>query len=426
MNCPFFLARLLARSGLARLLPSVQRLTAGGAAFVRYYGDRVLAAPHRELREAGEFLEVNGPDAIDLAQGAPRFDLVPSGSTKLPADRRGWPPPWGLPELRTAVSEKLLADNGLSVSPIDEVLVTAGAAGAFHHALDAFLNPGDRVVLLDPCSLLYPIALRQRRARLRWVATEADNGRLHFRMDDLSRALRRARLLVLNSPSNPTGGLIAPEDLEQIAWWADRHDVLIFSDEVFERYHYEGERVSIGTLARARNRTLTAGSLSKGHALASVRVGWLAGCRHLVRPCALIAMLQSPFVATVCQQIALTALRQGNAAFEPIRAEFDSRRRYAFERLQGAGLRPPWPAGAFFFWVPVGHLGLDGRAFAEGLLRTKKVLVSPGKLFGPGGKSWVRISYATEDGRLREGLARLTEYVRELGPAGARPSKQAA
>src|SRR5262249_18411680 len=159
---------------------------------------------------------------------------------------------------------------------------------------------------------------------------------------------------------------------------------------------------SIGTLAKARRRTLTVGSVSKGHALASLRVGWLAGHRHLVRPCVLTAVLRSSFVPTLCQQVALTALRQSDEAFRPIRAEFESRRRYAFDRLQGQGLEPVWPAGAFFLWVAVHPVDLGGRAFAEQLLGTKRVLVSPGDLFGPSGSGYVRLSYATEDGRLRE------------------------
>jgi aspartate/methionine/tyrosine aminotransferase len=420
---PFFLTKLLARTGLARYLPAAQRLTDGGASFLHYYADRVLAAPHADLRAAAALLEPHPADVIDLSAGAPRFDLAPSGSTKLPADRRGWPPPWGLPELRTAVAENLMAERRLACSSADEVLITHGAAGAFSVALDAFLNPGARVVLFDPTSPLYPLALRPRRARIRWVPTTTEDGRIRFRLDELDRALRGARLLVLASPANPTGGVFAAVDLEQIAWWAERYDVLIFSDEVFERYRYENAAPSIGTLPRAQRRTLTAGSVSKGHALASARVGWLAGCRHLVRPCAVIAALQTPFVPTLCQQVALAALRQGGEAFAPIRAEFESRRRYGFERLQALGLRPAWPSGAFFFWAPVGHLGTSGRVFAERLLREKKVAVTPGEWFGPSGSGHVRLSYAAEDGRLREGLARLGELLRELQPPAA---KQAA
>lgn len=426
MAYPFRLLRWLARVRLARFLPVAKRLTRGGSAFLHYYGDRVLAAPFEELQRAAEFQELHGPDAINLAIGAPRFDLVPSGSTKLPADRRGWPPAWGLPELRQVVAEKFDAHQGLAVNPHDEVLVTLGAAGAFNLIADAFLNPGERVVLFDPASPLYSFVCRQRRLRIRWLASWMEKGRTCFHLDQLARALRGARLIVVNSPANPTGGIVAAEDLEQIAWWANRRDALILSDDVFERFRYEGGSAGIAQLPKARGRTLTIGSVSKSHALAAARVGWLAGHRHLVRPCALTAVLQGMCVPTLSQQIALTALRQDADVLQCMRAELDSRRRYAFERLQAVGLTPAWPAGAFFLWVPVQELGLSGQAFAERLREEKRVLVTPGELFGPSGAAYVRVSYATEDGRLREGLARMADFIRELQADRLSEAKQAA
>lgn len=236
MSYPLPLVKLLIRAGLARFLPGVRRLD-GGAEFLRYCSDRVLGAPLEDLERGGEALEPLAPDVIDLGQGSPQFDLLPSGSTKLPADRRGWPPPGGLPELRAAVAAKLRADNDLSFSP-EEVLITAGAFGAVQAVLDGLVNRGDRVVLCDPCSPLYPLAVRTRRARVHWLSTWAEDGRTRFRTDHLARALAGARLLVLNSPCNPTGAVLTPEALEQIAWWAGRHEVLVLSDEVFERYHH--------------------------------------------------------------------------------------------------------------------------------------------------------------------------------------------
>jgi aspartate/methionine/tyrosine aminotransferase len=409
---PFFLTKLLVRSGVARWLPRVRRWTDGGGAFLRYYNDRVLTAPHQAFHEAATLLEAAGPDAIDLSQGAPRFDLAPSTTTRLPADRRGWPPLGGLPELRAAVAEKLLADNQLAVNPADEVLITLGAAGAFSLVADTFLNPGDRVVLFDPCSPVYPLILRHRRARPRWIDSWVEEGRLRFRLDHLKQALHGARLIVVNSPHNPTGGVLAPEDLELIAWWADRRDCLILSDEVFERYYYEEDALSLGTLPRTAKRIVTVGSVSKGYALSSARVGWLAGHRHLIRPCLLTAALHAAVPPAISQLVALAALRQDPDAFQPIWTEFEARRRYAYERLNGMGLKPGWPAGGYFLWIPVWELGVDGRTFANRLAREKKVLLTPGKLFGPSGAGFVRLSYAVEDGRLREGLMRIAEFLR--------------
>jgi aminotransferase len=217
-------------------------------------------------------------------------------------------------------------------------------------------------------------------------------------------------MLILNSPANPTGGVVAAEDLEQIVWWAARHDVLIVSDEVFERFRYDDEPVSVATLAAARPRTLTVGSVSKGHGLTAARVGWVAAQRHLLRPCALTAGLRAPFVPTPSQTLALAALRAGPEAFAPVLSQYESRRRYAHDRLRAIGFDPEMPAAGLFFWlrVPDG----PGRAFAESLRSAHRVRVTPGDLFGPSGSRHVRLCYAVEDGRLEEGLSRVAEMVR--------------
>jgi len=422
-----FWMKLLIHSGLARFLPGVRRRTDGGQDFLHYYSTGTLACPRAELQAAASYWEAaDEPDGINLALGSPLFDLTPSTGTKLPVNRRGYPPARGLPELRAAVAARLEAQQQLHADPEDEVLITHGVAGAFSVVLDTFLNRGERVVLFDPSSPLYPLALRRRRASIRWLSARAEQGVLRFRQDDLARALRHARLFVLNTPANPTGATLAPEDVEEITWWADRHDVLLFHDQAFSRFHYDGPLPAIGTLANAHRRTLTAGSVSKGHALASARVGWLVGHRHLVRPCVLNQVLHTPFVPTLCQQVALAALEQPEESFKPVYTDFAARRRYVFERLQALGLEPTWPAGGFFIWAKLAGLGLDGRAFAERLRQEHKVLVCPGEFFGPTGNDFIRLSFATEDGRLREGLTRIAAFVNGVKERTPVPNLRAA
>jgi aspartate/methionine/tyrosine aminotransferase len=408
---PFWLSKLLVRAGLGRLLPSIRQLTDGGRRFVRYYGDRVLAAPAGELRDFHSLLEIQSPEVIDLSLGASRIDRVPSIGTKLPVDRRGWPPLWGLAELREAIADKLLIENQIGVCPRDEVLVTAGASGAFHTVLDTFVNPGDGVVLFDPASPLYSLALKQRRARVRWVPSWVEDGRLRFLAHHFAQATRGARLVVVNSPANPTGGTFAVQDLEHITWWAQKRDLLLVSDEVFAKFRYDGEAPSLGSLPMALQRTLTLGSVSQEFSLASARVGWLAGNRHLVRVCALTSAVQTPFVPTVSQLLALSALRQARESFAPLRADLAARRDYIMQRLHAMELNPPFPSGGFFFWVPVWQTGRRGTQFAEQLLRDHDVLVMPGDFFGPSGAGYIRLSYAVDEGRLREGLSRLGEFM---------------
>jgi aspartate/methionine/tyrosine aminotransferase len=407
MTLPPLIARLLIQTRIVRLLPGLQRRLEGGAEYLRYYSDRLLAAPLERLERIAASLADDSPDVIDLAGGSPRFDLTPLMAPRLPASRRGWPPLAGLPELRGAVAAHLLADCQIAVSPTEELLITSGALGAVQTILDAFVNRGDRVLLLDPVSPLYPLAVQSRGAKVAWVGTRVEKGYLRLRFDHLSRRMRGVRLIVLNSPANPTGAILAPEDLEQISWWAEKHDTLILSDEVFGRFGHDEEPTSVGSLPRARLRTLTVGSVSKSHALAWARVGWVAAQRHLLRPCLATAALRSPFVSTHSQEVALAALQTPPEAFAPHLALLDSRRRYAVERLRALGLSPIWPAAGYFVWMGVPDAWHSGRALADALLGMHRVRVLPGDLFGPSGARFVRLSLLTDDGRLEEGLTRL-------------------
>lgn len=412
MAIPFVWKKLLVRTGVARFLPAAKRLTDGGTDYLRYYSDRVLAAPVDQLLDPATFPEVPGPDVVNLNLAAPRFDSAVSGGRT--ADRTGHPPAWGVPALRQAIADRYRRGNGRGVHSPDEVLVTHGATAAFAAALDAFVNPGDRVVLFDPCSPVFSLGAASRRATVRWVPTTTEDGRCRFDEAGLAKAMRGAKLLAVADPGNPTGGTLAADDLERVAFLANKFDVLVYLDESFARFRYDGTPCGLATLPGAERRTLSAGSFTPGYGLGSVRVGWLTGPRHLVKAAALTANLAAPYVPGICQQIALRAMQADDDLFGPVLAEFRDRRRYAADALRKMGLAPTWPAGGFFFWVPVTGFGLDGRAFAERLMRDQRVLVGPGAAFGPSGAGFVRVSFAAEDGRTREGLSRLAAFVAGL------------
>jgi aminotransferase len=410
MTLPPLLSRLLVRIGVARLVPGLQRRLDGGADFLRYYSDRLLGSPLAQLEQIAA-LAPDAPDVIDLAAGSPCLDVLPGPPPRVPADRRGWPDLAGLPELRGAVAARLLADSRLAYSPAEEVLITNGALGAVGVILDAFVNRGDAVVLPEPISPLYPLLARSRGARVRWVGTRVEEGRLRLRMDQLARKLPGARLLVLCSPANPTGAALPPEDAERIAWWAERHDALILSDEAFAPL-CDGH-ASTAIFRPARTRTLTVCSVSKSHALAHLRVGWIAAHRHLTRPCLATAALRAPFVPTLSQLAAKQALDAGPAPVRAVRAAIDARRDHAFGRLRAMGLTLDRPTAGLFHWFAVPPAWRSGRAFAEALHADRRVRVLPGDLFGPSGKGFVRLSVAADDGRLEAGLDRLAEHLNE-------------
>ena len=407
MARPFWLTKLLVQAGLARFLPIARRLTDGGVDYLKYYSDAVLAAPVEEMLDAAYFPAV-GPEVLNLNLSAPRFESSVSLG-RVTADRRGNPPAGGLPELRRAIADHYSKRDGRAVDADREVLVTHGATAAYGAVLDAFVNPGDRVVLFDPCSPLFSLGARSRRADVRWVPTSNENGQCLYSPRVLEKAMRRAKVLVLADPANPTGACFHTEELDHIVGLAAKYDVLIFADESFGGFRPEASR-SLATLKGGEKRVLTAGSLSQGWGLGSVRVGWLAGPRHLVQACALTANLHAPYVPTLCQQIAARAIAEP----PEVRDDFLEKRQYTIDRLRSLGLEPEWPAGGYFVWLNVAGLSPTGRVFAERLLKEQQVLVGPGCAFGPSGTHHVRISFAAEAGRLREGLTRLAAFVRTL------------
>jgi len=246
------------------------------------------------------------------------------------------------------------------------------------------------------------------------VPTWTEDGRCRYPLREFESAMRGARLLVLSDPGNPAGGVFSDEELDHIAWIAAAFNVLILADESFSRFRFDARGKCFGKLPGADRRILMAGSMTQEFGLGSLRVGWLAGPRHLVRACSLTQNLNAPYVPVVCQQAAARAVAEPDNEFGNGLDQLRRKRDYAVERLRTMGLEPDRPAGGYFLWVPVAGFGMDGRAFAERLFREERVQVGPGCVYGPSGAGHVRVSIAGDDGRLREGLSRMAAFVERL------------
>lgn len=404
--------KFLIRTGIARFLPAARRLTDGGAEYLHYYSDRVLAAPISELLDSSTFPEA-GPDVLDLNDPVPRLEFAATLG-RVTSDAGHRPSAWGLPALREAIAEQYRARDGRAINPAEELLITRGATGGYAAVLDAFVNPGDRVVLFDPSSPTFALGAQSRRARIRWVETSTTDGLLRFDPKVLAESMRGAKLLVLADPGTPTGAILRSEDQEQIADLARRHDVLVYLDESLSRFRYDSGPNILARSPAMTGRLISAGSMTYGYGLQSLRLGWLSGSKHLLRPTVLTANLAGPYVPVPCQQAAVKALATDEDLFGPVVEEFRARRRYTASQLRGMGFTVVEPSGGLSFWLSVAEFGLDGRMFAERLLREQKVLVGPGTAFGLSGTNFIRVSFAGDDGRLREGLARLGRFVNDL------------
>jgi len=423
MPIPARLAKLLIRTGVVGLHPGVRKLMGDGIPFLKYYSSRVLEAPNEELARSREAMDV-GEDLIDLCLGAP--PLLPELRDRLDVlkeESRSYPPVAGLPELRTAFASKLDHENDLHANPDRELLVVNGVSQGLGLFLDTFLDPGESVVLFDPGYFMHRLAAQHRRLKLRMIPTTLDSGWLRFDERHLAKSLRGSKALLLNSPCNPTGGVIEPTDLERIAFWCKRRDVLMFSDEVYEHFHFVPRPPSIGTLPDAKKRTVSAYSFSKTYGMAAHRVGVLHTDYWLLRPMIVSMLASGPFVPTPSQRLAVAALALPSESIHRRREEFRRRRDRAFNILQCHGRTISPPGGSFFCWISIADLGVPAHEVCLQLRQRVGVAAMPGESLAANGAKFIRLSFAEAPGVWEEGFTRI---ARALAEWTAKPSKRAA
>jgi aspartate/methionine/tyrosine aminotransferase len=423
MPIPARIAKLLIRTGIVGLHPGVRKLMGDGIPFLKYYSSRVLEAPNEELTRSREAMDV-GADLIDLCLGAP--PMLPELRDRLGVlkhDSRGYPPVAGLPELLTAFADKLHHDNDLAADPGRELLVVNGVSQGLGLFLDTFLDPGESIVVFDPGYFMHRLAAQHRRLKLRTIPTTLESGWLRFDEKLLAKSLKGSKALLLNSPCNPTGGVIEPCDLERIAYWARRRDALIFSDEVYEHFHFVPKPANIATLPDSRKRTVSAFSFSKTYGMAGHRVGVLHADYWLLRPMIVSMLASAPFVSASSQRLAAAALSLPAEAVVRRRDEFRRRRDRAFNILQCHGRTISPPGGAFFCWISIADLGVAAHEVCVQLRQRVGVAAMPGESLAANGAKFIRLSFAESPGVWEEGFTRI---ARALAEWTAKPSKRAA
>jgi aminotransferase len=381
--------------------------------------ERIPFSGIRRIFEAASRLEAEGRDVVHLTVGRPDFDtpahIKEAAKAALDAGQVHYTSNYGLAELRRAIVGKLAADNGLDYDEA-EVLVVHGASQAIAVAVQGFLGPGDELLVPSPAYLNYfHVATMAGATAVPVPLRRANDFQLDPR-DVLDRVTPRTRMLVVTSPQNPTGAVCPPEVLRRLAEIAVERDLLVLSDEIYEKLVYDGlEHASIAGFPGMRERTFTVNGFAKAYSMTGWRIGYVAA------PAALIdVMVRLVQYTTVCptsfaQVGALAALEGPQEPVARMRAEFDRRRRLVQERLAAIpGVGTARLQGAFYAFPEVRSFGLDDEALADRLLAESAVAVVPGSAFGPGGRGHLRLSYATEYGRLGEGLDRLAGGLRRL------------
>jgi len=363
-------------------------------------------------------LRAEGVDVCGFGAGEPDMDtpdhIKAAAIEALNEGFTKYTPSSGMPELRQAISEKFAKDNGLEYKA-SQVIVSSGAKQSCFNAIAALCNPGDEVIIPAPYWLSYPEMVRLAGAEPVIVqTTEANNWKLTA--EDFENAMTpKTKMVIINTPGNPTGSVYTKDELRAISEVAAEEDIYILSDEIYEKLIYDdAEHVSIGSLTpEAYDLTITINGFSKAYAMTGWRLGYLGASEGIARA---IDSLQSHTTSNPCsfaQKGGLAALLGDQQVVTDMRDEFDIRREYMYERISSiSGLRAVRPLGAFYVLADVSSFGLKSQNFADRLLSKANVAVVPGVAFG--NDDTIRLSYATSLDVIKTGLDRIEEFSKSL------------
>jgi aminotransferase len=383
-----------------------------------FISNRVQQVPPSGIRRFFD-IATTMSDVISLGIGEPDFvtpePILEAGVASLRGGHTHYTSNTGTIELRAAISRQLHKLYQVEYDPALEILITVGVSEAMYLALTAILNPGDEVIVPQPSFVAYTAEVTLAGGTPVPIATRVDNN-FQVTAEEIEAAItRNTKALLIGYPNNPTGAVLERGTLEAIARVAQKHDILVISDEIYDRLVYGIEHVCFASLPGMWERTILLGGFSKAYAMTGWRLGYAAAPPELLGAMNKIHQYTIMSAPTTAQEAALTALAQGEEAVEEMRQRYDRRRRLIVDGLNSIGLKCFEPRGAFYAFPSVRGSGMDDAEFAERLLNEERVAVIPGRAFGIGGAGYVRCSYATAYDKIEKALERIANFVRKHG-----------
>ncbi len=379
---------------------------------------RVAAVPPSGIRKFFDVIATM-PDVISLGVGEPDFttppQIIEAGVRSLRAGRTHYTSNYGTLELRRALAKHLARLYEVEYDPEGELLITVGASEAVAAAMAALVDPGDEVILHEPSYVAYTPSIVFNGGGAVHVATHADRG---FALDPATveaAITSRTKVLFLGYPCNPTGAVLDEATLLALADIAERHDLLVVSDEIYDRLVYgDHHHRAFSSLPGARDRTVLIGGFSKAYAMTGWRVGWLAAPRDLLEGIVKVHQYEIMSAPTTAQDAAVVALTGAEPDVQRMVAEYDRRRQRVVAGFNALGLPTFEPRGAFYAFPDISSSGLSSAQFSERLLFEQQVAVIPGDAFGPSGEGHVRACYATSYEQLETALERIDRFLGSL------------
>jgi len=380
-----------------------------------YLAKRVLGLKPSGIRKFFD-IAATMEDVISLGIGEPDFStprpIIDAGIASLKNGETHYTSNYGLIELRQALAEHLSERYQVNYNPDSELIMTVGVSEALYLTFTALLEAGDEVIIPTPCFVSYQAEVILAGGKPVEVYTDMEN---NFEPQPalIEKAITpRTKAILLGYPNNPTGAIASRETLSAIADLAEKHDLIVISDEIYDRLVYGTQHVCFPSLPGMQERTLLLGGFSKDYAMTGWRIGYAAGPSELISGLVRIHQYSVMSAPTISQFAALEALKTGEPYVKEMLIEYDRRRKLIVGGLNEMGLATFEPKGAFYAFPSVHNTGMDDEAFADALLKEEHVAVVPGRSFGEAGKNFLRCSYATSYGKIEIALERIRKFLK--------------
>ena len=358
------------------------------------------------------------PDAISLGVGEPDFDtpwhIREAGIYSLEQGRTFYTSNAGMPELKREVAYYYQRKHGLHYDPKKETFITVGGSEAIDMAMRAMLDPGEEVIIPEPCYVSYVPCALMTGAKVVTIPLEEENEFKLTKEELLGAITDKTKLLVLAFPNNPTGAIMTEEDLAPIAEICKEKDIYVISDEIYAELTYMRDHVTIAAFPGMRERTVIINGFSKAYAMTGWRLGFVAGPENIITQMVKLHQFAIMCAPTTSQYAGIEALRSGDRDIEIMRESYNQRRRFVVNELNEMGLKCFEPFGAFYVFPSIKSLNMTSDDFATRLLEAEKLAVVPGTAFGSCGEGFIRISYAYSMAELKEALSRIRHFISTL------------
>ncbi len=381
----------------------------------RYLGERVAGLKPSGIRKFFD-IAATMDDVISLGIGEPDFatpqPIIEAGIASLQKGETHYTSNHGLMDLRRATSDKLLNLYQVPYNPSKEIVMTVGVSEALYLTFTALLNPGDEVIIPTPCFVSYQAEVTLAGGKVVEVPTNMEN---NFEPEPalIEKAITpKTKAILLGYPNNPTGAVASRETLLKIADLAEKNDLIVVSDEIYDRLVYGTQHVCFASLPGMQKRTILLGGFSKSYAMTGWRIGFAAGPEEMIGGLVRVHQYTVMSAPTISQFAALEALKVGEPYVQEMVAEYDRRRRLIVDGLNAIGLPTFEPRGAFYAFPSVHNTGMNDEEFSERLLMEEHVAVVPGRSFGDSGIGFVRCSYATAYEKIEKALDRMHNFLK--------------